>query len=44
METTFPNTLCLDIAKIYRDCCGIGKGFINAEIFYAVANETHFFT
>lgn len=44
MENTFPNTLYLDIAKIYRDCSGIGKGYINADIFYAVTNECHFFT
>jgi len=44
METSFPNTLYLDIAKLYRDCNSIGKGFISADILYAVANESHFFT
>ncbi len=44
METSFPNTLYMDLAKLYRDCHGIGKGYINAEIFYTVANESNFFT
>lgn len=44
METSFPNTLYIDMAKMYRDCSGIGKGYINADIFYSVANENHFFT
>ena len=44
METSFPNTLYLDIATLYRDCSSIGKGFISADILYAAANESHFFT
>ena len=43
METSFPNTLYLDLAKIYRDCSSVGKGFINADVLYSVLNESMFF-
>jgi hypothetical protein len=43
METSFPNTLYLDLAKIYRDCSSVGKGFINADVLYSVLNENMFF-
>ena len=29
---------------MFRDCYSLGRGHITPEVYYAVANETNFFT
>ena len=44
MENNFPDALYLEQAQLYRDCFSVGKGFISADVFITVANESNFFT
>ena len=39
LERTFNGVTTYEIASMYRDCFGIGRGYITNEIFHAVANE-----
>ena len=43
LQFNWPQLTDLEVSELYRETWGVGQGAVNAESFFAVANETKFF-